>query len=90
MDEGALPVSPTDLYARLGTALAPVLVDVRRGTLSGDDRLIIGARHPLPDDIGHWQNELAERPVVVYCADGRETSPDRHGMVIYARCTHYD
>ncbi len=77
MDEQVLPVSPIDLYARLGTASAPVLVDVRRGALSGDDRLIIGAQHPMPDDIGHWQNELlAGRPVVVYCADGRAASPD--------------
>ena len=75
MDEQALTVSPNDLYARLGTALAPVLVDVRRATISTDDRLIVGAQHPVPDNIGRWQNELAGRPVVAYCADGREVSP---------------
>ncbi len=76
MDQQALPVSPNDLYARLGTALAPVLVDVRRATLSPDDRLIVGAQHPVPDEVGRWQDELAGCPVVVYCADGREVSPD--------------
>src|SRR6266487_4434018 len=70
-------ISSRDLYAHLGTELAPVLVDVRQNTLSADDRLIIAARHPLPDDIGRWQNELPPgRPVVVYCADGRELSPN--------------
>src|SRR5438552_1457449 len=77
MDANQLLISPQDLYEHLGTGLAPVLVDVRRNTLSADDRLIIAARHPLPNDIGRWQNELpAGRPVVIYCADGRERSPD--------------
>jgi hypothetical protein len=30
MDGNALPVSPDDLYARLGTAAALLLIDVRR------------------------------------------------------------
>src|SRR2546425_11785086 len=76
MDETNFSVSPKDLYARLGTASAPVLVDVRRVALSADDKLIIGAQHPAPDDLGRWQDELGGRQVVVYCADGRELSPD--------------
>ncbi len=77
MDADQPLISPQDLYAHLGTALAPVLVDVRRTTLAAGDRLIIGARHPLPDDIGQWQSELPSgRPVIVYCADGRELSPN--------------
>jgi rhodanese-related sulfurtransferase len=80
MDATQPLISPRDLYAHLGTELAPVVVDVRRTTLSADDRLIIAARHPLPD--GRWQNELpAERPVVIYCADGRGLSPDVAGAL---------
>jgi hypothetical protein len=48
-------VSSQELYARLGTAAAPVLVDVRRIEAFGaDDAVIIGAMHrppePMPDN----------------------------------------
>jgi hypothetical protein len=37
-------VSPSDLYARLGTASAPLLIDVRpHDAFFADDRLIVGA-----------------------------------------------
>src|SRR5262245_4274123 len=74
--DGALPASPHDLYARLGTAAAPVLIDVRRlETFGADDRLIIGAFHYPPEDIERWQNELPlAGPVVVYCMHGHEVS----------------
>jgi hypothetical protein len=39
MDRNALPFSPDDLYARLGTANAPLLIDVRRReAFDADDR----------------------------------------------------
>src|SRR5215207_9656489 len=57
MDE-ALSVSPHDLYAHLGTASAPLLVDVRRQeSLGTDDRLIIGALHRAPEDVERWRKE---------------------------------
>ena len=44
MDVNALPVSPEDLYARLGTAKAPLLIDVRRReAFDASQLLIIGA-----------------------------------------------
>ena len=44
MNETPLPVSAGELYARLGTASAPVLIDVRRhDSYINDDKLIIGA-----------------------------------------------
>ena len=44
MDGNALPVSPDHLYKRLGTAHAPLLVDVRRReAFDADEFLIIGA-----------------------------------------------
>ena len=49
MDGQTQSISPSDLYARLGTAPAPALVDVRRqDAFGGDDRLIIGVFHRPP------------------------------------------
>lgn len=78
MDEKPLPISPSDLYASLGTAQAAVLVDVRRpDACGGDDRLIIGACHRAPEEVDRWRHELpAGRPVVAYCSHGREVSQD--------------
>jgi hypothetical protein len=45
------PISPTDLYLELGTANAPVLIDVRTDiNFDPDDRLIVGALR-LPDNV---------------------------------------
>lgn len=76
MDEEPLPITPTDLYARLGTESAPVLVDVRRHeAFFADDRLIVGAFHRVPADVQHWRPDLpAGRPVVAYCGDGGTSS----------------
>ena len=76
MDGNALPLSAPDLYARLGTAAAPLLVDVRRPeAFDADPRMIIGAIRRSPEDIERWRRELAsDRPVVVYCAHGGEVS----------------
>ena len=49
MDGSTLSISPSDLYARLGAAAAPVLIDVRhRGSFDSDDgcRLQAQARRP--------------------------------------------
>jgi rhodanese-related sulfurtransferase len=76
MDGNAPSISPDDLYARLGTAAAPLLVDVRRReAFDADKFLIIGAaRHP-PDDVSQWQHALpAGRPIVAYCVHGHEVS----------------
>jgi rhodanese-related sulfurtransferase len=69
-------VSPTDLHGRLGTASAPVVVDVRRAVPDpAMDRLIIAAFHRPPDDVERWSMDLpAKRPVVVYCLHGHEVS----------------
>src|SRR5260370_37324373 len=76
MDGHALPVSPSELYSRLGTASAPVLVDVRRAVgFSSSDRLIVGASHRPADDVERWPKDLpADRPVVVYCVHGQKLS----------------
>ncbi len=69
------PISSVDLYARLGTAAAPILVDVRRAAPDpAKDRLIVSAFHRPPQEVGRWSNLAPGRPVVVYCAHGHEVS----------------
>ena len=59
MDVNALPISPEDLYARLGTAKAPLLIDVRRReAFDSGQLLIIGAARRLPDDVSEWRSVL--------------------------------
>src|SRR5438128_8321328 len=76
MDGSTPSVSPNNLYTRLGTASAPVLIDVRRqDTFGTDDKLIIGAFHRSPEDVERWRKDLPPgRPVVACCSHGREVS----------------
>jgi len=70
--------SPQDLYRHIGTAAAPLIIDVRRAAaFDGDDALIAGAIRRLPETTAEWRRALpAGRPVVVYCAHGRDVSQD--------------
>ena len=76
MDVKPVPVSPSDLYGRLGSASAPVLIDVRRrDSYIADDKMIIGAYHRAPADVEHWREELpAGRAVVAFCDHGGNSS----------------
>ena len=78
MDARIPSVSSNDLYARLGTASAPVLLDVRRDeAFSKDDSLIIGAFHRSPEGVEPWSKDLApDHPVIAYCVHGHEVSQD--------------
>ena len=68
MDGNAHPVSPDDLYARLGTASAPLLIDVRRAqAFETDDRLIVGSARRLPDKVSEWRGAL---PVTYHVGPG--------------------
>jgi rhodanese-related sulfurtransferase len=71
-----MSVSPQELHARLGTAAAPVLVDVRRAEAFGADQaVIIGAIHRPPESVSDWLADLPKnREVVVYCVHGHEVS----------------
>jgi rhodanese-related sulfurtransferase len=73
MDGDPLPISPSQLYARLSTSSAPLVFDVRRSAdVSGIDRLIIGGTRRPADDVAQWSRSLpADRPLLVYCTDGR-------------------
>ena len=58
----SLQFLPTDLYSRLGTAAAPLLIDVRTAqAFEADDRLIIGALRHAPDDVEPVAERLTER-----------------------------
>ena len=76
MDGKAHPISPSDLYSRLGTASAPLLLDVRRDeAFSQESGLIISALRRSPGDVARWSKDLlADRPVVAYCVHGHEVS----------------
>ena len=75
--EQALPsISAADLYDRLGTASAPVVVDVRRpADFASAGQLIISAFHRDPDQVQQWRGELpGRRHVVVHCVHGHQVS----------------
>jgi rhodanese-related sulfurtransferase len=74
--DGNLSVSPSALYARLGTSMAPIVLDVRRkDAFEGDDKLIVGAFRRPPEDVDLWSNDLpSDRPIVAYCSRGQEVS----------------
>ncbi len=78
--DGSKPpsISPQDLYTAIGTAAAPVLIDVRRSAaFAADNRMIVGALRRNPDELQNWLPELpAGRAVVVYCVDGHEASKE--------------
>ena len=55
MNGNLTSVPPSELYARLGTGSAPILIDVRRqDALGADGKLIIGAYHRPSEDVGRW------------------------------------
>ena len=76
MDEGRFSVSAASLYNRIGTAAAPVLIDVRRRPAFDDDEwMIAGAIRRPPDSVAEWSADTPKgQPVVVYCAHGQEVS----------------
>ena len=74
--DGQISISQQELYAAIGTASAPVLIDIRRDdSFAADDRMLVSARRRPPEHLGKWARDLpADRPVVVYCAHGHEVS----------------
>ena len=76
MDEGRFSISASDLYRRLGTAAAPLLIDVRRGpAFEADEWIIAGAVRRPPEEIERWGREIPSgSPGVVYCTHGHEVS----------------
>jgi rhodanese-related sulfurtransferase len=75
MDE-QVSISPQELYAAIGTASAPTIVDARRAAaFDADNRMLVAARRLPTADVETWGRDLpAGRPVVVYCVHGHEIS----------------
>ena len=76
MDRSKLSISPHDLYARLGSESAPIIVDVRsHADFASADRLVVPAFHYAPDQVEAWQKDLPRgRHVVAYCFYGHDLS----------------
>src|SRR5216683_6958583 len=68
--------SISDLAQVLGTARAPLLIDVRRDeAFDAAGHLLAGAIRRSPQRVQEWGDALPRnRPVVVYCAHGQEVS----------------
>jgi rhodanese-related sulfurtransferase len=76
MDESRFSISAQQLYASLGSAAAPLVIDVRRSAaFDADERILVSALRRDPGEAGRWGRELpAARAVVVYCVHGHEVS----------------
>jgi rhodanese-related sulfurtransferase len=76
-------ISCNDLYAHIGTASAPFVIDVRRAEAYGaDDQLIVGASRRAPERVQEWLRELPPgRPIVAYCVHGHEVSQNVAGAL---------
>ena len=76
MDATKSSITPRDLYDRLGTAQAPILIDVRKpADFAASDRCIVSAFHRAPEDVARWSAGLpAGRSVVVHCVRGHQVS----------------
>jgi rhodanese-related sulfurtransferase len=76
MDEGRFSISAGELYQRLGSASAPVVIDVRRApAFDQDNRMIVGAIRCLPHEVAARTLDLGHAgQVIVYCVHGHEVS----------------
>jgi rhodanese-related sulfurtransferase len=76
MDRSKHSISPHDLYARLGSDAAPIIVDARRDAdFAGADTLVVAAFHRPPDQIQDWLKDLrGGRTVVTCCFHGHDVS----------------
>lgn len=75
-DRGALSISAATVYARLGTAAGPVLLDVREpNEFEADGMQVIGSMRRPPADAHLWRAQLPrDRIIVLYCQDGTGNS----------------
>jgi rhodanese-related sulfurtransferase len=70
-------IDPRSLYATLGSARAPLLLDVRRPpAFEEDDRLIPAALRPGGEPAAYLAGRPPDRPIVVYCVKGHEVGQE--------------
>ena len=71
MDELQPSIAPGELYAQIGRAAAPIVVDARREAGSANGRLLVAAVPRSADAVQRWRGELpVDRQVVVYGVNG--------------------
>jgi rhodanese-related sulfurtransferase len=72
--------SPSDLLPHLGTATAPVLLDVRRdAAFEASATMLVGAQRCAPEQVTAWAQANAaqhNKTTVVYCVYGHNVSAD--------------
>jgi rhodanese-related sulfurtransferase len=76
MDTVAPSYAPSLLLRQLGTAAAPLVIDVRRAAAFGQDAaMIAGATWRDPYTVAEWEKYLPRhRAIVAYCVHGHEIS----------------
>ncbi len=76
MDINPTVISASELYARLGGAASPLIIDVRRDdAFAKSDRLIASAVHRSSEAALDWARELPRgRRLVLYCVHGQQVS----------------
>ena len=72
--DGENSISPQTLYDVIGTAAAPIVLDVcRNAAFDANEHMLVSARRRDPDEVGRWSHDLPQgRPIVVYCVHGHE------------------
>lgn len=76
-------ISADKLARLIGTASAPVIIDVRtEEDFAADPRLVPGALRRSHSDVASWASELRDRPVVVVCHSGAKLG---HGTAAWLR-----
>jgi rhodanese-related sulfurtransferase len=76
MDTVPTFISTAQLFQTLGSAMAPLLLDVRRAAaFKADSRMLAGATWRDPATVTDWRKYLpVHRDIVVYCVHGHEIS----------------
>jgi len=76
MDRSKHSIFPNDLYARLDSDAAPIVVNLpHNADFTDADRLVAPAFHRSPDEVEQWRKDLPSgHPVVAYCFHGHEVS----------------
>ena len=75
-------ISPDDLFARIGSTTAPLLLDVRReGIFAGSPRMLAGAIRCAPENVAAFAKSQTPREVLVYCVYGHNVSADAAALL---------
>jgi hypothetical protein len=66
MDDRKQSISPQDLYVRLGSEAAPIIIDVRRDAdFAAAATLVADASRRSPDNVEQWRTDLPSGRQVV-------------------------